>query len=152
MNWCVNGLIRNFCIFSYMWQCGETWSDSRFLSLQSVWCSSASAGDNHQVWGQQTQDRPWPKADGLHHTDWPRTHKHTHHWHSRHTTYTKMCTPQPPFFILGVNYVHKYFAHTYLCLWTQTTIMHVSRVSGSFLLSNSSRTDRKKVGLGNRQG
>lgn len=35
-NWRVYGPKRNFCIFSYLWQCGETWSDFCFLSPQSV--------------------------------------------------------------------------------------------------------------------
>lgn len=47
----------------------EAWSCRCSVSLiKQVFCvlspRSASAGDNHQLWGQQTQDRPWPKADG----------------------------------------------------------------------------------------
>lgn len=41
-----------------------------------------------------------------------------------------------------------HFHNTYLCL--QTSIIHTSRVSASFHLSNSNRTDSKQAGLGNR--
>lgn len=73
--------LKIFFLFSYMWQCVETRCGSWFQSLDCVWCSSVSAGNNHQVWGQHTLDRPWPKDDRLLYTD--SLHALTHHCHTQ---------------------------------------------------------------------